>query len=480
MIPSFFGDSRPRARFSRFIYSNGWIFWLLICLTVLVSMPDMVSGNLLPKTFWATITVGIGFLLLPPRHPRRFSITPLGIIWIGYLFWTLLSAAWALSPRVVYDRWLALLLPTFAYLIAKRTRFWKSDKFWLGFSLLTGLVALIGISQYFFPSFPFINSLPGTAVPRATMGNRNYAGMYFMLVLPFLGWIYFKTAGKTRLPVSLSFFLAVTLILIVRTRGAWLGLIVGSGFILVGIFDRKKRTAAGYDRIGFYKKKLYWIITLIISLLIINAVYTPKTKQSLIKTITHFFNDPTRWGYWKSCLGITGPIVGCGFGNFPITITPELRTGQVETLNFDVHNDYLQAYLDLGIPGLLIFILFFGYLFYLAWRGRRQSIILAAGAAVAGLLAMQFTTFLSEKISSQIWLAGVVAMINSQGKVRPVFCKTAPRWLTYSGNYAAATGLFVFAVVVGYAIRGDLTFRETQKMIIQYYDDARLVEGAGN
>ena len=124
----------------------GWLFWVPIALTSLVFVPGgMMQCHYLPKTFWAATWLAIGFMFLRPvsppssspsalRVPRSaFSLTPLGVTWLAYSVWILLSMIWAVQPRVSFERWLALLLPTLAYLLARRTRFWESDAFWTFF-----------------------------------------------------------------------------------------------------------------------------------------------------------------------------------------------------------------------------------------------------------------------------------------------------------------------------------------------------------
>jgi len=173
-----------------------WVLWLLVSLVVLISLPGMMSANYLPKTFWAALTIGIGFILLPPRDPRHLSITPLGSIWLVYLFWALFSALWALSPRVSFERWLALLLPAFAYLLAKRTRFWGIRQILAMVQFISRSSGFDRYSPVFLPVSSVGKFLSRYQIPRATLGHRNYAGMYFMLVLPFLGWSYFHLPGK--------------------------------------------------------------------------------------------------------------------------------------------------------------------------------------------------------------------------------------------------------------------------------------------
>ena len=442
----------------------GAIIWLLVSLVVLACLPGMMSGNYLPKAFWAAVTVGIGLALLPPRRPYLFTLTLLGAVWLAYLGWALLSLVWAVQPRVGFERWLALLLPTLAYLLARRTRFWESDIFWLPFSLLTLLVAGIGILQYFFPSFPIVHSFPGTAVPRATLGSRNYASMYLMVISPFFLARYFRMRGwRSTLPFF-AFILCLLFLLLAKTRGAWVGLLAGLFYLLA---------AGGIRRIIVNRKKvLFLILPALLALILAFTVGLPSGSEKSFKGKLNFsqaaktiVNSRQRMAFWAPCLGITDPLLGAGFGNFPIVATPYLRRPEVKTLNWEVHNDYLQAYVDLGIPGGLLFLVTFVFLFRLAWKGRGKGMILAAGASLVGIIFMQFTTFTSEKVSTQIWVVGVAALLNSLPTARAVWRIRLPAPLVQGLNYLAVLGLLLFAAAIGYTIRGDREMRKEREEI---------------
>lgn len=452
------------------VYPLKTVIWLLVSLVVFVSLPGMMSGNYLPKTFWAAVTVGLGFALSPPRKPCRFDLTPLGVVWLAYLVWALISLSWALQPRVGFERWLALLLPTFAYLLAKRIRFWESDLFWVYFSVIFGVVALIGILQYFFPSFPLIHSFPGTAIPRGTMGHRNYASMYFMVTLPFIARYYFRARTRSALLPLIALILGVGFMLLAKTRGAWLGLAAGVLFFL---------TAGGLRKIYQNRRRVVVIIGMIVLTIILAIMVKPPArvaeemtnKSDLSKIVLKILDPHNRLDFWRESLGITDPFIGVGFGNLPIVATLSEPEARVKTLNWEVHNDYLQAYVDLGIPGVLIFTLTFVLLIWLAWEGKTRGLILAAGSAIIGLSLMQFTTFTSEKISAQIWIAGVAAILNSQARNKPFFRIRLPEWSMLGANYLIALWLFLFALAVGYTIRGDQEFRRERgeiKKVLEY------------
>jgi len=422
----------------------------------------MMSANYLPKTLWAALSVALGLAIILPLNPTYFRLTSLGILWAAYLFWALLSLFWAVQPEVSLDRWIALLLPTLAYILARRTHFWASEKFWLLFSLIICLVFLIGILQYFFPSFPAIHLFPGTAIPRATMGHRNYSSSYALITVPFIMRYYLISRGKRGLVPFLSFIFAIFFLLMARTRGAWIGLIGGFIFILI---------AGGFQRLLKYRRKLFYMFLSLMAgfcvLLVVNLPVGTKGRKTVDKAIVSLFETQQRMEFWSPCLGITNPFFGAGFGNFPIVTSPYffIQKGEILSLNWEVHNDYLQAYVDLGVPGVVLFCLVVGIMLRLAWRGRKSGLILASGAAVVGLAFLQLTTFTSEKVSTLIWIAGVVAILNSQVWIRSYFSKNIYRWLVLTGNYLMVFWLIIFAVIVGYTIRGDLIFFKAKSIV---------------
>jgi hypothetical protein len=61
-----------------------------------------------------------------PVRTLRINILgdDLGVTWVG-----LLSLAWGLQPPCGLERWLALLLPTLTYFLARRHAFWRTTVF---------------------------------------------------------------------------------------------------------------------------------------------------------------------------------------------------------------------------------------------------------------------------------------------------------------------------------------------------------------
>ncbi len=437
-----------------------WAWWFLVCLCALATLPGMMSGNFLPKSAWAALSAGIGLIFLS-RSQSPVRVTALGLAWTAYLVWSLLSLFWAPSPQAGFERWLMFLVPTLAYLLAARTRFWEADAFWLAFSILAGLIALIGIGQYSIPDFFLDSWFQGTAVPRATMGQRNYAGMYFMITLPFQLAAWYRMRGAKSVVPLAAFILSLIFLIVSRTRGAWLGTGAGLAFAVLGGGARKP-----------FGKRRRTLALLLMGLFALGAGFLALRPSSSVReglgwknrmetTVESIFSFQQRLEYWKPCLGITPVVQGAGFGNFPVLASPFNPDRTVKTLNWEVHNDYLQAFVDLGSVGLGLFLLFCGLLVRAAWRRRHDGLGLAAGWAVVGLLAMQFTTFTSEVMSALLWMAGVIAILNFPAREKPVFSLRVPPGAVRAGLVLAGVVLLAVAAAAGLAIRGDYALRET-------------------
>lgn len=469
-------DVRPKKSVALSPPSRSWpILWLLVSLVVFPFLPGMMSGNYLPKMFWVSATVGLGLALLPPRLEGVFRLSRLGAVWLAYLGWALISLTWAPSPRVGFERWLVMILFTLAYLLAARTRFWESKFFWRGFCLVAILASAVGILQYYFPDLPLVNSFPGTAVPRSTMGHRNYSAMYFMVILPFLAWYYFSARGRESLLSFLALLFALGFLLLAKTRGAWLGVMAGAAFFFL---------AGGGRKLVGRRTRIGWLAGGVLAAMFLAIAVRPAEpvarlmagKADLIQTVGTVLDPRDRLEFWSGIPGLTDPLFGAGFGNFPIVATPSVRDGLVMSLNWEVHNDYLQAYVDLGVPGAVLFVLLFAVLIGLAWRGRRRGVLLAAGTAIFGLAVMQFTVFTMFVVSVQAWIAGVAAVLNNQEKTEPFFQCRFPSGAARALNIMAVIWLAVFALAIGYSIRGDIELRKTHNELRQYLSLEKMLE----
>lgn len=449
-----------------------WFWWFLVCLTVFAVMPNMMSGNYMPKTFWAALTTALGLAACRRRGTgESIGVSPLGLIWTGYLGWALLSLAWGMQPRVGFERWLALALPTAAYFLALRTRFWRSDSFWLAYAGVFLIFCAIGCLQFVFDESqaPWVHWFPGTHSPRGTVGHRNYAGLYLTVSLPMVMAGGLKFRERRRWIFLTALFLGFLFLIFTRARQAWVGVAAGLMFMTVMIAPQYLKNI-GRGRVLGLKLALSacFLLLVIGSAALLNpnqdiAGNLGDSKISLVKTLASFVKareENPRRGMWDYSMSIPlNRVVGGGFGSFPIRATPFNREGRIHTLNWEVHNDYLQAFVDLGFVGLVLFILFWGWLVWLAWCQRMQLWQAAAGAGILGITVIQLFSFTSEKMSTLVWTAGLVAIVNASSVRATRWRWRVERSVTLSLNMLCVWGLVVYAGFVAATIHADRTIR---------------------
>ncbi|MBN1866074.1 O-antigen ligase family protein [Candidatus Sumerlaeota bacterium] len=472
-------DSRLGNRVESRHFAHIW--WLLILLGVFVQVSDVLSSNYLPKTVWSAVFLALAFLFTRRGSDRPFGLTPLGAIWLAFGLWGLASAIWAPSPRVTVERWIALFFfPSMAYLVAQRTRFWESETFWTAYCVLFSVVCLIGCLQFilpieclkpWFPKQDFLGWIESTGLPSSTLGNRNYAGEYLAATFPLVLWRFLKADGRAMVVPFVALGLGAAFLLFTRTRSAWLALALA--FALIAAFGGARRALRR-------KRSLPILVATACVVLAAGLVVRPSSrvktqgrgdgyggmpvyKDTLLQSFRSTLSDlktNKRLAMWRLALSVgTNPLLGCGWGNYPIVATPYNPEDKIFTLNYEIHSDVLQCYVDLGVVGLGIVLAFAVHLATLVYRQRQdESLILASGAAVFALTLMLSVTFLSEKVSTQIWTAGIIAVINDRNARHPWKRFDLNRWARGALRFTAVVGLAALAVAAGMTVWGDFQF----------------------
>ncbi len=164
-------------------------------------------------------------------------------------------------------------------------------------------------------------------------------------------------AGRIFLVLALSAALTGTFVLfLTQSRGAWIGFAVVTPLCILWLMRERFRKASG------------WLALLYMGLIVV-AVGLVITRPEMILGETIFEAEGTmlstvnlagRFEIWSRALyGIQDfPFTGMGMNTFrevvhvlyPLfTISPEFELGHA-------HNEYLQAALDLGLPGLIAYL----------------------------------------------------------------------------------------------------------------------------
>ena len=207
--------------------------------------------------------------------------------------------------------------------------------------ILTGL--FLGVETYNAPTWHFAHGRLGQGVGGSDLSNGNMLAAHFMMVLSLIGVMFIKGGWKTRLLCSASAVFILNGIVLIRSRGAFLGLLVG--LMSAVVFTNKVS-----------KKK---IIICVLAGIIGGATLVDTgflERMKLIQTNTEEMDSSakSRIEFWKIAFDMASDYpFGLGVGNY------ERLVGRYSTEyeGKDTHNTYLRCLAEVGFQGLLVLLL---------------------------------------------------------------------------------------------------------------------------
>ncbi|MBN1516239.1 O-antigen ligase family protein [Candidatus Sumerlaeota bacterium] len=439
--------------------STDYLLWFVVSLTALAGMTHIMSSFYTPKILWAAASLGLALIFLAPPNQAAKGLTPLGVIWTAFAGWAAFSLTWALSPYAGFERVVVLLLLTAAYLIAQRTRFWTHDAFWRLFCGLSIVISLAGCLQYLLHDHPLIRWIPTAATPSSTMGQRNIAATYLIVTLPFIAWHYFKAPPRAAWLPLCALFIGMLFLLFTRCRGAWLGAVLGASFAF---------WHSGAPQTNALKKKFALLLAPALLAILIGSIIPPsaafinsskRTALDAVESSVAMMEHTRLPGWIRGMRTERKLFLGCGLGNYPVAASPLLAEGKALALDADLHNDFVQSFIELGVPGLLLYLAIYIALLWMIARRRGNGLLAASGAAITGFIVAQNFMYMSQDISSGVWIAGVAALIVVEAEAKPLLKRTIPIGALKIGRLVATVLLFLLAVMACLSIRGDRRFR---------------------
>jgi O-antigen ligase len=163
------------------------------------------------------------------------------------------------------------------------------------------------------------------------------------------------------------------------SRGAMLSLILA--VVICAVFFLWRRRNPLWIGEPLHSAVLFATVTLAISVasrqLPAQAQADPVPPQPVVTgdgmniTVQELANPGSmklRLGYWRVAwdIGLDYPLTGVGLGNFRVAYGPYQFLGAGDVQN--AHNALLQAQCEIGLPGLLVFLVFWAY--FLIWGGK--------------------------------------------------------------------------------------------------------------
>lgn len=159
-------------------------------------------------------------------------------------------------------------------------------------------------------------------------------------------------------------------------------------------------------------------------------------------------------GKYENITGLPHFWTGVGIQQFPIHVP--MHSEILHSLGAEIHNDWVQAFVETGVFGGLCWVGFAVALALYSWKRRDDALMLACLACIVGWWGSTQTDFLTARIYGLIWLGAVAAMIN--GIAEPKKVVTLPflsrEMLAKVGGVAIVICIFVPYILPAYEAIG--------------------------
>lgn len=336
----------------------------------------------------------VGYLVRRPGSLRPQVVPVAGWLYVG---WALASTLWAVDTDTSVDAWISLgqlfaITVLIASVVAERPDIARGGLLaYLATATATAVIAALPALQ---GSVAYLSRV-------SAFGGQNPAGFASLLVPAVVLLMSESQSRDARGPLRALLFAALSACVIAvglsGTRSAWLG--VSSAVVTWMILQREVRQIAGVAAVA-------------IGVLLLVLIVPGAPEFLLERTGTSLESGGSgRTDIWAVGLRIfaSEPIVGVGFGNFPLAFTPNV-IAQVAGAHTggpgrDPHNVLLGAFAETGLIGGLLLIAFFGTAFLRVHGGGLSN---AVRAALVGLFVESF--FLETLLRKHVWLLVAIAL----------------------------------------------------------------------
>lgn len=335
-------------------------------------------------------------LLRRPQAPpfSRSFLTAL----IGLPVWVLITLpAISVAPAATFVGWLHLAGCILVFLIVRETA-WRARTPWVAAFPLAAVAALeaaLGLAQFY---------AGADAGAHGTFVNRDHFAGLLEMALPFAALYGLALVRQGRMTVAgVAAMAAAALILagVVHSLSR-MGFLCAIGGLVLAIAAtlRRKRWLLGAPAAA--------------ALLF---VFLPNDR--MIARFAEFSTQPLdRARVWRETLPMVPDylLTGCGLGGYESAFMKYKRAAPTVTDSY-AHNDYLQALVELGLPGFLCGLVLVGAAVRAAWVGawrggstERRALAAACLGSLAALLLhslVDFNAYIPSNAMVFAWVAGL-------------------------------------------------------------------------
>ena len=310
------------------------------------------------------------FGLLLQKQPLRVPglLKGLGL----FLLWATVGYSVSIVPSAVLDRlevmgklWLIALVAANALRTRQQIRFFLA--FWLA------CFAFYPVRGALFNYYIYHENLAGRAIWNYMFSNPNDLAAFGILQLSMaLGLNAIEEKGPVRLGARLGMAVVPFLILLTKSRGAFLGFAVFLTFVLSGHRRRVRAFSLALVVGG--------LVLAVAPSGVLDRVFALKNIETTgdVGSADEEGSAEQRYEIWKVARTIIRehPIAGVGIGSYPAMHARTARRSNFKptALGYrDTHSTYLNVAAETGIIGVLIFLASYGVLLYEVDMQRRRA-----------------------------------------------------------------------------------------------------------
>ncbi|MBQ9297495.1 MAG: O-antigen ligase family protein [Clostridia bacterium] len=318
-----------------------------------------------------------------------------------------------------------LMFISYACIYLASKKFFEYKKISIFFNVMFYTSLFIGIIG-FFQNYLNIPNTIFTLVPKATFGNQNFFGSYISIVLPISMSIYILYNSNKALVLSNIMFFNM---LSCGTRSAWIAFTVVSFLGIIYLVKIKNKV--------FLKRCILLIICFILIFLFIyngignyifsHTLFSGTSSYNLKERFKVIGNDldlisknglsnklgSSRIEIWKMTLKVVEkyPLLGYGTDNLQLGLIFSCPDDVINYINAHhgipdkAHNEYLHIAATLGIPALLVYLIFLALIVLPKLKNMdkdKKSLIFSL--AILSYLAQAFFNISTIGVSPLFWM----------------------------------------------------------------------------
>tara|TARA_B110000263_G_C15284656_1_gene500111 strand:+ start:360 stop:1619 length:1260 start_codon:yes stop_codon:yes gene_type:complete len=386
--------------------------WRLLCFSFLniISLAYIFYNNELWELFYEClrskvailISIFIGWGLLS----SLYALNATESILQSFTFINFYLSLLILYTMISYNKFKAITICAFIMLV-------------VGAQMFFSYKALYEITRYSPYTFAFNFNIIGI------FPNRNITSAIYLIQLPFILYVYVVTKMKIlKLAAGIQGFLLLYIVLLLGSRTAYVILFVVLIVFLGMFFINKNKEIRNFI-------KLY-LALLTLSLLFSTISLGTKNDAHVVNRIStiDFYETSTntRLRYYKHGIKqfIFNPFIGVGLGNWKIVSVDYDKENIISyIIPYTMHNDFLEVAAELGLLGLLVYLLIYFFTLKHSWelynRVKANPIIAIVPTCLLIWLVDSNLNFPFTRSTQLFYLAFIIALSlyfnNSQNEV---------------------------------------------------------------